>query len=142
MKYLAAFLVVFGCTRAIAGPDVLYGSWEGGDTAAMSIYGFLHISEGSIAWGRNARRPQCTTGYTVISEPAGVTFKNQTDRIFTIGPGTRFQTYLLKIRESKCTGGLGYLRLTIDSDVSSHYLAMVEYSPGLKEQGWMHFHKR
>lgn len=142
MKYFAAFLVLLGCTSAIAGPDVLYGSWEGGDTAARAIYGVLHISEVSIAWGRKAKSPGCTTGYTLIAEPAGVTFKNQTGRVFTIGSGTTIQTYLLKIRESKCTGTLGYLRLTIESDVSSEYSAMVEYSPGLKEEGWMHFHKR
>ena len=142
MKHLAAVLFTLGCTSAFAGPDLLYGSWEGGDTAAMSVYGFLHISEGSISWGREARRPECKADYTLVAEPAGVSFKDQTDHEFTTGPNSRFQSYLLKIRPSKCAGDLGYLRLTVDPGFSSRYLAMVEYSPEQREQGWMHFFKR
>ena len=141
MKRLAVLLLSLGCTGALAGSELLYGSWEGGDTAAMSIYGVLHVSEGTIAWGRNARRPECKTGFALVAEPIGISFKNQTDKEFTTGPSTQFQSFLLRIRRSKCTGDLGYVRLTVRLDVSSGYLEMVEYSPEHKEQGWMHFHK-
>jgi hypothetical protein len=141
-KHLAALFICLACANALAGPDLLYGSWEGGDTAAASIYGVLHISGTSIAWGRDARRPDCRTTYDLASEPAGVTFKNQTGKVFTTGPDTRFQTFLLKIHRRACTGALGYLRLTIDPGIGLRYLAMVEYSADFKEQGWMHFDKQ
>lgn len=142
MKHFAALILAFGCLGAEAGPEVIYGSWEGGDAVSMSTYGFLYVSERYVSWGRKAGRPECRAAYVIVSEPEGTTFENQTRKEFSVGPNMTFQTYLLQIQEIGCRFDRGYLRLTVDPSIGMDYLELVEYSPKRKEQAWMHFHKR
>lgn len=131
---------------ALAGEENLIGSWEGGDTASMSIYGTMHISKENITWGgHNKYNPKCTVTYTIVPEEFGVTFKDQTGKVFVTSPDSKFSTYLLKISGGKCTLGISHFRLTFPFENEFNYLAMVEYhksDTSDKPMGWVHFHRR
>jgi len=142
MRLLVLIVCCLSSGSALGNDELFLGSWEGGDTAAMSIYGSMQISESTISWGgRSKSQPKCRATYTLVPEDYGVEFKDQTGHVSVTSPNSNFKTYLLKIKGGKCTLGISHLRLTLDDDHST-YLAMVEYTGLTQPLGWMHFFRR
>ena len=124
------------------GSEPSYGLWEGGDTAAESIYGKLCIAKGHISWGRGTRsHPRCRVRYTVVEEPVGTEFQDQQGKAYVTSNASDFDTALLELANAQCTAGMKYLRVTIKRDEPT-YLALVEYQSKGKATGFMHFFKR
>lgn len=142
MRLFIVIVLCLSSLSAIADEQALVGFWEGGDTASMSIYGTIQISESNISWGGHTKyHPKCLVTYTLEHEDSGTTFKDQQGRIYVISPNSKFHTYLLKVSGGKCTTGISHLRLTFEDD-STSYLAMVEYKGLSQPVGWMHFFRR
>lgn len=146
MRLLIVISFCLTANFAFAGEEKLIGSWEGGDTASMSIYGTMHISKAKITWGgHNKYHPKCSATYEVVPEEFGATFKDQTGNIFVTSPDSKFSTYLLKLSGEKCVLGISHFRLTFPFENEFNYLAMVEYhksDTSDKPMGWVHFHRR
>jgi hypothetical protein len=146
MRFLIIIIFFLVVTPAFSGEEMLIGSWVGGDTASMSIYGTMRISKGNITWGgHNKYHPKCIVTYTIEPEKFGVTFEDQTGHVFVTSKDSKFSTYLLRISGGECALGISHFRLTFPFENEFSYLAMVEYhkSDTLdKPMGYVHFHRR
>ncbi|MCX5865013.1 MAG: hypothetical protein NTW42_08085 [Deltaproteobacteria bacterium] len=165
MRLLLCLFCLFFCFPshpAQADSEALIGSWVGGDTASMSIYGTLHINSKTISWGgHNKYYSKCQVGYIVVPEEGDIVFEDQVGSIFSIknnkksatkrnfhkdGTSTiddeecNFTTYLLKIRGGKCANGVAYFRLTFPFEGNFTYLAVIEYDKKDHPIRWRHFH--
>ncbi len=133
MRNLFPLLLLLLAPLAEGAPgEKLIGSWHGGDTASMSIYGTLTITAHTISWDG------CTVEYKLKDEEPGIEFKNQTRRKFVTGA---VETYLLEITGGDCAQRLAGFRFTFDLPQHDTYLAMIEYSKKWEPVGYMHFHK-
>lgn len=133
MRILLFILVLLTTSFSSASAEKLFGSWEGGDTASMGIYGVMKITNKNITWG------DCKIEYEIKKEEPGVEFRNQTNKKFLTG---EIETYFLQIKGGNCAKNLSAFRLTFDLPEYSTYLAMIEYSKDGRPTGYMHFHKK
>jgi hypothetical protein len=134
--FLLAFL--FSLPLLASAQELAFvGTWEGGDTAAESIYGVMALSESNISWGDSFQDLTCHAGYTLIHGKIGDKLDDQLGHGFLSSAGSSFKTYLLKLKNETCTS-VSYLRLTVE-DGSPNTLALVEYNEQGTPLGWMHF---
>lgn len=125
---------------ALAADISLPGMYEGGDTAAESVYGTLTIGAKTLTW--RDLHTHCTVGYRRIADSAGTRFKDQTDHEFVTGPDAGFTTYLLKLDAATCRGQVRYFRLTFPFARHPAYLALIEMGARGEPLGYMHFFRR
>lgn len=137
-KLLLSSLLLTRLAHASDSPII--GSWEGADTAAMSIYGIIKISPKKLVWGDFKNKSSlCSENYVIVKEPPGVKFRDQTFHEYVTAEDSDFSTFLLKISHSTCQKRLSHLRMTVRRE--KNVLDLVEYEGLAKPGGWMHFVK-
>lgn len=141
---LSSLTVKKSSTNKIGAVDErLVGSWSGSDTASMSIYGTLKITDKSISWGKNNNyRNDCELGFQVQKEDFGSSFYNAFDsKKYVITPESKFTTILLKIASDNCATGISHMRFVFDLQESEdqNYVLMIDYDKSGNELGWVHF---
>lgn len=121
--------------------EKLVGLWSGSDTASMSIYGTIRITDKYISWNKNYNYSNnCKLGYRVQKEEFGSYFLNADGKTYVKLPDSKFTTFLLKVTGDNCATGISYFRFTfyLEGD-SPDYLSMIDYDKSGNENGWVHF---
>lgn len=125
------------------GVTSIYGVWDGGDTATMSIYGTMIITPARVSWKPVNNNPACSTSYSVKKEISGVVFKDQADRKYmtTSEKNQQYSTFLLELNPCSCLESKKYLRFTTAADKRLFgYLAYIAYRDGAQAvEGYGHF---
>lgn len=140
--FFVVLAMCLGSFPSFANENSFMGTWQGGDSASMAIYGRLRISESRIVWGGHSKQhPTCRAVYTLEHEESGTRFADQSGHVYITESDSKFRSYLLKIKGGKCAAGISHLRLTLD-DESTNLLAMVEYNGLRQPVGFMHFFRQ